>query len=117
MLTNSKTDERILGLIRKGAKLIVYVFASGECDGCPVVWKVGLQHGRRELTLATRSELRDERISIDDRLLKTGELRRGYCYVGDYDQRWREIYEHISTPTPRWVTEQWDNPATMYPLP
>lgn len=50
-------------------------------------------------------------MDIAERIIKRPDVREAYAgYRGDYDMRWREVYEHVSMPVPRWISEQWETP-------
>lgn len=112
MITSPATELRILSLMEKGAKLYLHYSCHG--DGYSTLYMVTLDYNDKSLRISDPVEyppmtedpinLRSE---LAERIKARPDIRQGYTYNSEYGKRWREVYEHKSTPTPRWVTEQW----------
>lgn len=120
MLNSKNTETCIMALMEKGAKL-VYHIRSG-CEEYPAyVEKITIQHNGKELVLSRFGHwdkepfMRSVETSMADRLRKHPDIHRAYAgYRGDFDRKWREIYEHKNQPVPRWIREQWATPVSQF---
>jgi len=121
MLFTNNTIERIVEAMQKGAKLIIVRWAYSESCGSPLK-TVYLEHGNWQLRMTHEepnphfngrpfSESRRTFTNRDfETITRDPRVQQGYIYNSDYGD-YRELYEHVNTPTPRWVTEQWYSPA------
>lgn len=124
MLTNGKTEERIVNLMKKGAKLVFRGFIYYDGDPMRILTQIALQHNGSEIILSHVTETwidseGSEHTSVSNpaayAIIKREDIVRGYPgYQSDYSDTWREVYEHRDLPAPRWVTEQWDNPVQRF---
>lgn len=117
MLTTTNTEERIVNLMQQGATITYHYYHHIEF-GLSLT-KVTLNHHDQEMVISERAERKgwhpDSEIGryytvcpVADAIVKRPEVQRGYPgYISDYGHDYRELYEHIDKPAPRWVTEQW----------
>jgi hypothetical protein len=122
MLTGTHTQERIINLMEKGAKLVFHTAMGPE--SCPFLWRVTLLHNGKEIILSNAptyspfdEDPKDSECDVAKAIIKRPDVRD--CYSGwqsDYARTYRTTYEHINQPTPRWITEQWATPVSMYDL-
>lgn len=121
MITQLETENRIVALMLKGARLIVeYSYhpdngsslqsATLECDGAVLHLANEEPAVFRDYTMTYHytkvvSPLSDNIVNRPDVWsVSCRDTRGGY----------REVFEHKKLPAPRWVTEQWANPAVKY---
>lgn len=98
MIKQPGTSERVLHLVAKGATLWIY-FCS-DFDGYIYTTGAGLRNNEREIAID---------IDLALELRSSVHIREGYAgYRSDFGRKWSQMYEHINTPVPRWVTEQWE---------
>lgn len=125
MIANEHTVDRIVELMQRGAKLFVYT--NWHIDFGAFTTRIVLEHNGRELTISHREPLPNIRWDHDgfthklvspideDKFAERADIKEGYAgYQSDYAREYRAMYEHRDTPTPRWITEQWATPVTMY---
>lgn len=125
MITTAHTEQRIVNLMEKGAKVIVYT--AHHIDFGSWTARIVLEHNGRQLKLSHAEKLPNIRWDHDgfthkmacpineDAFTKRSDIKEGYAgWQSDYANEFRRMFEHISTPTPRWIAEQWDNPVTQY---
>lgn len=111
MELGQNAETRIMSLMEKGAKLAFWI--SLDFEGSTNCYKITLDYRGSQLVLSTPPE--SEPLAEDPkdcicpvawRIIKHHEIRQGYEYRGDYSRHWREVYEHINTPVPLWVSQQ-----------
>lgn len=139
MLASQNTEQRIIKAMENGAKLVFYCYRYGSwADGQTLVSRVTLERDGKELELTTRYRT-DEYyyVPFDEdgakwlrhgeesqplaasfcarRIIRRKDVREAYAgYRSDYATSWREVFEHVNQPVPRWVSEQWDSPAFRF---
>lgn len=122
MLINTNTQNNIIKAMERGAKLIV-VYAPYHEEFGTVMRDAYLEHNGRRLQITHHvRNLRWRPLSEDQGKTKlTREflditrhecVKRGYIPNSDYGDYY-EMWEHINTPTPRWVKEQWYSPVSV----
>lgn len=117
MLTTTNTEERIVNLMKQGATIVYHYYHHSEFGN--FLEKVTLNYNEQQMVISERVERKgwrpDSEIGryaticpIADAILLRPDVRRGYPgYISDYGPDYRELYEHISKPAPRWVSDQW----------
>lgn len=127
MLNSPKLEQRIINLMKKGAKLVYHVRAGGE-EYPDSIQKITLACNGKELTLARADQwarygwtdegdgyLGSAAHPAAECIRKHPDIRSAYAgYRGDFDRSWREVYEHNDMPVPRWIREQWATPVSQY---
>lgn len=125
MINQQHTEDRIVALMQKGAKIIRFWGVDPEMGS----WlnKVVLIYNEREITLSSvvknphwhpfSEDDAPEMVicPLADELVKRPDIKDCYAgYQSDYAKVWREKFEHINQPIPRWITEQWATPVSQY---
>lgn len=111
METTTKTSERVLSLIRRGAKLVFWYSNNSELG--IRLFKVTLEINSQSLELSSQPEYdpfaedpKDAVCPMAFELIKHPEVKRAYEYRSDPDRAWRESFVHVTTPEPAWVKSQ-----------
>lgn len=120
MLESANTEERILALMKKGARLVYYI-DGGDVEVSPFVTRIAIEHNGNSVTLAVIERWDSEGVPYSahsnaaDRIRRHPDIRSAYAgYRGDFDRSWREVYEHEDMPVPVWIREQWNTPISQY---
>lgn len=124
MLFNSNTKNHIAKAMEHGVKLVVVYWPYDPEYGQPMQ-SAYLEHRGKRLTLTHKetnlrfsnrenNEQPREKLTVHQilDLTEDARLKQGYVYNGNAGV-YRMMYEHINTPVPRWIREQWATPATI----
>jgi hypothetical protein len=113
---NAKNEERLVALMKKGAKLVFLYHCMGYMDRYCWLVKVTLEIKDHRFELTTpvvyppdAQDPISNTCPLAERIVKRSDIR--LFYVGgnsDYGKTYREGFEHKDQPVPRWVSEQWD---------
>lgn len=126
MLTTNCTEQRIVDLMKHGAKLVIHM--SYHPDFGNYLRKVTLEHNGKSILLSHREPRPNWRWDSEEGqyvtvcpiadVITAREDIRG-CYAGwqsDFSDCYRHAYEHKDVPVPRWIAEQWATPVSEYDL-